>query len=114
MPVNKGGFKTKISKVSPEVSPVVNVKIEQVEDKIPEQQNIVPEKLKRSKKKDVTPYYLQYNGTPLYPMKDDQTHMSKRYVLFIGNLPYDITKEQLEEHFRKTSEYFIQGNGQSL
>lgn len=25
-----------------------------------------------------------------------------KYVLFIGNLPYDITREQLEEHFRKT------------
>ncbi|XP_005112957.1 uncharacterized RNA-binding protein C365.04c [Aplysia californica] len=27
---------------------------------------------------------------------------SKKYVLFVGNLPYDVTKEQLEEHFRKT------------
>ncbi|XP_059149889.1 uncharacterized protein LOC131936826 [Physella acuta] len=25
-----------------------------------------------------------------------------KYVLFIGNLPYDVTREQLEEHFRKT------------
>uniref|UniRef100_A0A0B6Z6H9 RRM domain-containing protein n=2 Tax=Arion vulgaris TaxID=1028688 RepID=A0A0B6Z6H9_9EUPU len=25
-----------------------------------------------------------------------------KYVLFIGNLPFDITREQLEEHFRKT------------
>lgn len=100
MPVNKGGFKTKMTNVTPEAKPVVNVKVEPTE-----QQNIVPEKAKKSRKKDITPYYLQYNGTPLYPMKDDQTHMSKRYVLFIGNLPYDITKEQLEEHFRKTSEY---------
>jgi len=25
---------------------------------------------------------------------------NKKYVLFIGNLPFDVTKEQLEEHFR--------------
>ncbi|CAL1532993.1 unnamed protein product [Lymnaea stagnalis] len=25
-----------------------------------------------------------------------------KYVLFIGNLPFDITREQLEDHFRKT------------
>ncbi|KAI8772410.1 NOP6 [Biomphalaria glabrata] len=35
-----------------------------------------------------------------------KAHSSKdsknKYVLFIGNLPYDITREQLEEHFRKT------------
>lgn len=28
--------------------------------------------------------------------------MPQKYVLFVGNLPYTITKEQLEEHFRKT------------
>lgn len=26
----------------------------------------------------------------------------KTYVLFVGNLPFDITKEQLLDHFRKT------------
>lgn len=29
-------------------------------------------------------------------------HIPKSYVLFIGNLPLNITKEQLMEHFRKT------------
>ncbi|XP_048730135.2 uncharacterized protein LOC125647495 [Ostrea edulis] len=28
--------------------------------------------------------------------------LPQKYVLFVGNLPYTITKEQLEEHFRKT------------
>lgn len=28
-----------------------------------------------------------------------------KYVLFIGNLPYDINREQLEEHFRKTGKF---------
>lgn len=26
----------------------------------------------------------------------------QKYILFVGNLPSDVTKEQLEEHFRKT------------
>lgn len=30
--------------------------------------------------------------------------LPQKYVLFVGNLPYTITKEQLEEHFRKTGE----------
>ncbi|XP_041371847.1 uncharacterized RNA-binding protein C365.04c-like [Gigantopelta aegis] len=29
-------------------------------------------------------------------------HIPKTYVLFIGNLPYDVTRDQLEGHFRKT------------
>ena len=29
-------------------------------------------------------------------------HIPKTYVLLIGNLPYDVTRDQLEEHFRKT------------
>lgn len=28
----------------------------------------------------------------------------KRYVLFVGNLPYDVTKAELVEHFQKTGE----------
>ncbi|GAB1609399.1 nuclear localization sequence-binding protein-like [Argonauta hians] len=28
--------------------------------------------------------------------------VKKAYVVFVGNLPYSVTKEQLEEHFRKT------------
>ena len=32
-------------------------------------------------------------------------HLPKNYVLFVGNLPYDVTKEKLEEHFRKTGLY---------
>lgn len=28
--------------------------------------------------------------------------LPQKYVLFVGNLPYSVTKEQLEEHFRKT------------
>lgn len=30
--------------------------------------------------------------------------LPQKYVLFVGNLPYSVTKEQLEEHFRKTGE----------
>jgi hypothetical protein len=30
--------------------------------------------------------------------------LPQKYVLFVGNLPYAVTKEQLEEHFRKTGE----------
>ena len=26
----------------------------------------------------------------------------KYYVLFVGNLPYDVTKEDLQEHFKRT------------
>lgn len=40
-------------------------------------------------------------------------HASRSYVLFIGNLPFNITKEELEEHFRKTglySEIFVLRN----
>ena len=29
-------------------------------------------------------------------------HSPKKYVLFVGNLPYSVTKEQIEDHFRKT------------
>ena len=32
----------------------------------------------------------------------DQPKIETKYVLFIGNLPYSVTKENLEEHFRKT------------
>ncbi|KAK3795745.1 hypothetical protein RRG08_008369, partial [Elysia crispata] len=41
------------------------------------------------------------NGEMNVP-KETTSKDSKKYVLFIGNLPYDITREQLEEHFRKT------------
>jgi len=34
--------------------------------------------------------------------KSTEVTESKKYVLFISNLPYNVTKEQLEEHFRKT------------
>ncbi|RUS74648.1 hypothetical protein EGW08_017581 [Elysia chlorotica] len=36
------------------------------------------------------------------PKKQKDVKDPKKYVLFIGNLPFDITREQLEEHFRKT------------
>lgn len=29
-------------------------------------------------------------------------HSPKKYVLFVGNLPYTVTREQVEEHFKKT------------
>lgn len=29
-------------------------------------------------------------------------HSPKKYVLFVSNLPYSVTKEQVEEHFKKT------------
>ena len=44
------------------------------------------------------------NGEMNVP-KETTSKDSKKYVLFIGNLPYDITREQLEEHFRKTGEF---------
>ena len=31
---------------------------------------------------------------------------NKKYVLFIGNLPFDVTREQLEEHFRISRKFF--------
>ncbi|XP_063424897.1 uncharacterized protein LOC134708357 [Mytilus trossulus] len=33
---------------------------------------------------------------------DTKPKLETNYVLFIGNLPYNVTKEDLEEHFRKT------------
>lgn len=35
------------------------------------------------------------------------SHIPKSYVLFIGNLPYDVTQEQLMEHFRKTGKKLL-------
>ena len=34
-------------------------------------------------------------------------HSPKKYVLFVGNLPYSVTKEQIEDHFRKTGECIL-------
>lgn len=44
---------------------------------------------------------------PEPPSEDNPTPspsklLPQKYVLFVGNLPYSVTKEQLEEHFRKT------------
>ena len=33
---------------------------------------------------------------------EEKKTLETKYVLFIGNLPYSVTKENLEEHFRKT------------
>ena len=35
-------------------------------------------------------------------------HSPKKYVLFVGNLPYSVTKEQVEDHFRKTGKVVLQ------
>lgn len=32
-------------------------------------------------------------------------HVPKKLMLFVGNLPEDITKEQLMEHFKRTGKY---------
>ncbi|GFS13353.1 eukaryotic translation initiation factor 4H [Elysia marginata] len=42
------------------------------------------------------------NGEVSVPKDMSGKDSKNKYVLFIGNLPYDITREQLEEHFRKT------------
>ncbi|GFO00485.1 RNA-binding protein 34 [Plakobranchus ocellatus] len=42
------------------------------------------------------------NGEVNVPKETSGKDSKNKYVLFIGNLPYDITREQLEEHFRKT------------
>ena len=44
------------------------------------------------------------NGEVSVPKETTGKDSKNKYVLFIGNLPYDITREQLEEHFRKTGE----------
>ncbi|CAE1311379.1 NOP6 [Acanthosepion pharaonis] len=36
------------------------------------------------------------------PTSKHNKPVKKAYVVFVGNLPYAVTKEQLEEHFRKT------------
>ena len=38
---------------------------------------------------------------------EPSVHSPKKYVLFVGNLPYSVTKEQVEEHFKKTGIYHI-------
>ncbi|VDI41916.1 Hypothetical predicted protein [Mytilus galloprovincialis] len=38
---------------------------------------------------------------------DTKPKLETNYVLFIGNLPYNVTKENLEEHFRKTGKIRI-------
>ncbi|XP_014785255.1 uncharacterized protein LOC106879991 [Octopus bimaculoides] len=42
------------------------------------------------------------NVTPDKNFSVDNKPVKKAYVVFVGNLPYSVTKEQLEEHFRKT------------
>lgn len=42
------------------------------------------------------------NGEVKVPQETAGKDSKNKYVLFIGNLPYDITREQLEDHFRKT------------
>lgn len=41
------------------------------------------------------------------PTSKHNKPVKKAYVVFVGNLPYAVTKEQLEEHFRKTGKVFI-------
>lgn len=42
------------------------------------------------------------NVSPDKNFSVDNKPVKKAYVVFVGNLPYNVTKEQLEEHFRKT------------
>ncbi|KAH9512744.1 RNA-binding protein 34 [Bulinus truncatus] len=58
---------------------------------------------KESEITDLYKFSLNLINGDVDTSKTTTTKDSKnKYVLFIGNLPYDITREQLEEHFRKT------------
>ena len=37
----------------------------------------------------------------------EDKNTKEKYVLFVGNLPYDVSREQLEDHFRKAGEFLL-------
>ncbi|KAK3607787.1 hypothetical protein CHS0354_031286 [Potamilus streckersoni] len=65
-------------------------------------ENIKRTEKERKRKKPVKNGTLADKETEKDGKSEPNEFLPKRYVLFVGNLPYDVTKEQLEEHFRKT------------
>ncbi|CAG5114868.1 unnamed protein product [Candidula unifasciata] len=68
-----------------------------------------PENAKRLKESEENEAFDSYkfslnliNGEVDVTKHSSSKDSKNKYVLFIGNLPYNITREQLEEHFRKT------------
>ncbi|OWF39068.1 uncharacterized RNA-binding protein C365.04c-like [Mizuhopecten yessoensis] len=105
---NKGGFKTSVATRNALSQAVVPGKMK-VEMKSQTKLNFktVKSNAENSKKKNnkVKVKEEVKEGLPNVHIAGEQTsskHMAKAYVLFVGNLPFNISKEQLEEHFRKT------------
>ena len=80
-------------------SPHKNDKMKQKTDKIKQKNEKTPEKEGESLLPEVT--VVRSFNTAEAEM-EPSTHSPKKYVLFVGNLPYSVTKEQVEEHFKKT------------
>ncbi|XP_069121465.1 uncharacterized protein [Argopecten irradians] len=104
---NKGGFKASVatrnalaqavvpSKMKVEMKSQTKLNFKTVKSTKPNSENSKKKKVKEEVK-DV------YPNVHIAGEQTSSKHMPKAYVLFVGNLPYNISKEQLEEHFRKT------------
>ena len=68
-------------------------------DKMKQKNEMTPEKEGESPLPEVT--LVRSFNTAETEMEPSQ-HSPKKYVLFVGNLPYTVTREQVEEHFKKT------------
>ena len=63
-----------------------------------------------TKNSAVTPTKNNHNSSSCIsansPTSKNNKPVKKAYVVFVGNLPFEVTKEQLEEHFRKTGKLY--------
>ena len=96
---SKSGFKSRFAS-----SEVTNKKSQIKENKdhrSPRKDTKPKNKTKRLKKKQTIK-----EKKPVEDKPDFSQYIPKQYVLFVGNLPYDATKEMIEDHFRKTGNVF--------
>ncbi|KAK3106168.1 hypothetical protein FSP39_014159 [Pinctada imbricata] len=93
---NKGGFRTSVKvKNKPKKPTTIN-------NKTLVQKNNHVKEVKTSQKNSPSEKKVSIESTSVSEPDSPSKHMPKNYVLFIGNLPYNVTQEQLEDHFRKT------------
>ena len=95
---NKSGFRSTVQvrvTTKPKTATKSNSAVKQKNNIVKKE----PQKAASSSKKGLNDETVNDNADS--PSK----HLPKNYVLFVGNLPYDVTKEKLEEHFRKTGLY---------
>ncbi|XP_063679423.1 uncharacterized protein LOC134814965 isoform X2 [Bolinopsis microptera] len=98
------GFQRKFNKIFQEES---NIKQKDSSGSIKERKTKKDNSCKKeeiAKKPDAEKATENSNEATDIPEKSNKTGKKPRFILFVGNLPYTVTKEALSDHFKKAGE----------